>query len=168
VKTGDLLRFQEITFLIRGSSAVNDIPVLFRRDGSPILLMTDIPTFSKSAQLGVARKSENHEETHFISSFIRGPSRDSRAKSDSASGYWFKNVCAPSFEAMARRISTRSVEERVPLAELWPPVSSNDQQPSIHQIRLRTFIPDNGMKNFNAINRGTCATGGALAASVFE
>jgi hypothetical protein len=41
--------FQEITILIRGSSAVNDIPVLFRTDGSPILLMTEIPTFSKSA-----------------------------------------------------------------------------------------------------------------------
>jgi hypothetical protein len=46
-----LSNFQEITFLIRGSSAVNDIPVLFRMNGSPILLMTELPTFSKSARI---------------------------------------------------------------------------------------------------------------------
>jgi hypothetical protein len=45
-----LSRFQEITFLIRGSLEVDDTPDLFRMDGSPILLMTDIPTFSKSTQ----------------------------------------------------------------------------------------------------------------------
>jgi hypothetical protein len=46
-----LSRSQEITFLIRGSSAVNEIPILFRMDGSPILPITELPTFSKSARM---------------------------------------------------------------------------------------------------------------------
>jgi hypothetical protein len=52
-----LSRFHEITFVIRGSSAVNDIPVHFRMDGSPILLMTELPTFSKSARYNGIFKS---------------------------------------------------------------------------------------------------------------